>query len=152
MQRRKSINSFEGYPFQDLEMFTCAGKPESCRFGHGQAIYCQARNCSIQILIRLTDWETLCSCSGAAVLCATLKVHKVLMPPVGSSSPVEDRPASAAAAAAEEKELDDAPPDVRLLVKRRQMFEVQEALEAQKEQYTALVRPQSPRLLHSVVC
>ena len=49
-----------------------------------------------------------------------------------------DRPVNAAAVA-EEKELTDAPPDVRLLVKRRQMFEVQEALEAQKQQYAAQV-------------
>lgn len=58
-----------------------------------------------------------------------------------TASNIEDRPVSAAAAAAatEEKELMDAPPDVRLLVKRRQMFEVQEALEAQKQQYAAQV-------------
>ena len=46
---------------------------------------------------------------------------------------------TAAAAADEEIELLDAPPDVRLLVKRRQMFEVQEALEAQKQLYAAQV-------------
>ena len=62
------------------------------------------------------------------------------MPPAGTSSPVDDRPVSAGAAA-EGKQLEDAPPDVRLLVKRRQMFEVQEALEAQKEKYAAQVRP-----------
>ena len=61
-----------------------------------------------------------------------------------ATSSHEDRPvsaaaAAAAAAAAEEKELTDAPPDVRLLVKRRQMFEIQEALEAQKQQYAVQV-------------
>ena len=66
------------------------------------------------------------------------------MPSAGISSTIDDRPMSTsapAAVASEEKELEDAPPDVRLLVKRRQMFEVQEALEAQKERYAAQVRP-----------
>jgi len=58
--------------------------------------------------------------------------------PVNMSNHSAVKP-TAAAAADEEKELMDAPPDVRLLVKRRQMFEVQEALEAQKQQYAAQV-------------
>ncbi len=58
---------------------------------------------------------------------------------------------TAAAPADEEKELMDAPPDVRLLVKRRQMFEVQEALEAQTQQYAAQVDVW-PFILHICLC